>query len=166
MIDHLLRDLQVLRKADILIGKIWLNVLARRLGLVGFAGLIGLFGLGMANVAGYNALQSSIGIVWAATVVATADFAIAAIMLLLARSSRPGPEIDIALEVRKSALESIHEDARDLRLTIDAMGQEIRNVKQNVTALVHNPLDVATEKLLVPAVLSILRGMRAKKEHA
>ncbi len=166
MIDHLLRDLQVLRKADILIGKIWLNVLARRLGLFAFAGLIGLFGLGMANVAGYNALQSSIGIIWAATVVAIADFAIAAIMLLFASRSHPGPEIDVALELRKTALESIHEDARDLKLTIDAMGQEIRNVKQNVTALVHNPLDVATEKLLVPAVLSILRGMRAKKEHA
>ena len=166
MIDHLLRDLQVLRKADILIGKIWLNVLARRLGLFAFAGLIGLFGLGMANVAGYNALLSSIGMVWAATVVAIADFAIAAVMLLLASRSRPGPEIDIALELRKTALESIHEDARDLRLRIDAMGQEIRSVKQNVTALVHNPLDVATEKLLVPAALSILRGMRAKKEHA
>jgi hypothetical protein len=166
MIDHLLRDLQVLRKADILIGKIWLNVLARRLGLFAFAGLIGLFGLGMANVAGYNALQSSIGIVWAAAVVATADFAIAAIMLLLASNSRPGPEIDVALEVRKAALESINEDTRDLKLTIEAMGQEIRSVKQNVTALVHNPLDVATEKLLVPAVLSIVRGMRAKKEHA
>jgi Putative Actinobacterial Holin-X, holin superfamily III len=123
MIDHLLRDLQVLRKADILIGKIWLNVLARRLGLFAFAGLIGLFGLGMANVAGYNALQSSIGIVWAATVVAVADFAIAAIVLLLSSRSRPGPEIDIALELRKTALESIHEDARDLRLTIDNMGQ-------------------------------------------
>ena len=166
MIDHLLRDLQVLRKADILIGKIWLNVLARRLGLFAFAGLIGLFGLGMANLAGYNALQSSIGIVWAAAVVAAADFAIAAIMLLLASNSRPGPEIDVALEVRKTALESINEDARDLKLTIEAMGQEIRSVKQNVTALVHNPLDVATEKLLVPAVLSIVRGMRAKKEHA
>lgn len=166
MIDHLLRDLQVLRKADILIGKIWLNVLARRLGLFAFAGLIGLFGLGMANVAGYNALLSSIGMVWAATAVAIADFAIAAVMLLLASRSRPGPEIDIALELRKTALESIHEDARDLRLRIDAMGQEIRSVKQNVTALVHNPLDVATEKLLVPAALSILRGMRAKKEHA
>ena len=106
MIDHLLRDLQVLRKADILIGKIWLNVLARRLGLFAFAGLIGLFGLGMANVAGYNALQSSIGIVWAATVVAIADFAIAAIMLLLASRSRPGPEIDIALELRKPLLSS------------------------------------------------------------
>ena len=166
MIDHLLRDLQVLRKADILIGKIWLNVLARRLGLFAFAGLIGLFGLGMANVAGYNALQSSIGIIWAATVVAIADFAIAAIMLLFASRSHPGPDIDVALELRKTALESIHEDARDLRLTIDAMGQEIRSVKQSVTALVHNPLDVATEKLLVPAALSILRGMRGKKEHA
>jgi hypothetical protein len=166
MIDHLLRDLQVLRKADIIIAKIWLNVLARRLGLFAFAGLIGLFGLGMANVAGYNALQSSIGIVWAATVVAIADFAIAAVVVLLAGRSRPGPEIDIALELRKTALESIHEDARDLKLTFDAMSQEIRAVKQNVTALVHNPLDVATEKLLVPAVLSILRGIRSKKEHA
>ena len=166
MINHLVRDLQVLRKADILIGKIWLSVLARRLGLFAFAGLIGLFGLGMANVAGYNALQSSIGIVWAATVVAIADFAIAAIVLLLAGRSRPGPDVDIALELRKTALESIHEDTRDLKLTIDAMVQEIRSVKQNVTALVHNPLDVATEKLLVPAVLSILRGIRAKKEHA
>jgi len=165
MIDHLLRDLQVLRKADMLIGKIWLNVLARRLGLFVFAALIGVFGLGMANVAAYNALQSSIGTVWAATVVALADFVIAAIVLFLAMRSRPGQEIEVALEVRKTALESIQEDARDLKLTIDAMGQEIRNVKQSVTALVHNPLDVAAEKLLVPAALSVLRGLRLKKEH-
>jgi hypothetical protein len=38
-------------------------------------------------------------------------------------------------------------------------------VKQNVTALVHNPLDVAAEKVLVPAALSVLRGLRSKKEH-
>lgn len=166
MIDHLLRDFQVLRKADMLIGKIWLNVLARRLGLSVLAALIGVFGLGMANLAGYNALQSPLGAVWAASVVALVDFAIAAIVLLIAVRSRPGPEIELAFEVRKTALESIHEDARDLRLTIEAMGQEIRNVKQSVTALVHNPLDVAAEKLLVPAALSMLRGLRSKKEHS
>ena len=164
MIDHLLRDLQVLRKADMLIGKIWLNVLARRLGLSIFAALIGVFGLGMANVAGYNALQGPIGVVWAAAAVALADFAISAIVLVLALRSRPGPEIELALEVRKTALDSIQEDARGLKLTIDAMGQEIRNVKQSVTAFAHNPLDVAAEKLLVPAALSVLRGLRAKKD--
>ena len=46
------------------------------------------------------------------------------------------------------------------------MGQEIRNVKQSVSALVHNPLDVAAEKLLVPAALSVLRGLRSKNEHS
>jgi hypothetical protein len=113
MIDHLLRDLQVLRKADMLIGKIWLNLLARRLGLFVFAALIGVFGLGMANVAGYNGLQNSLGTVWAAGMVALIDFAIALIVLLLAVRSRPGPEIDLALEVRKTALDQLHEDARD-----------------------------------------------------
>ena len=166
MIDHLLRDLQILRKADLLIGKIWLNVLARRLGLFAFAGLIGVFGLGMANVAGYHALQSSLGVIWAATVVAVADFAIALIVLLVGSRTRPGPEIEVAFEVRRTALESIQEDARDLKLMIDTLGQEIKNVKQNITAVVHNPLDVAAEKLLVPAALSLLRGLRSKKEHA
>ena len=166
MIDHLLRNLQVLRKADILIGKIWLNVLARRLGLFAFAGLIGVFGLGMANVAGFYALQNSLGVIWAATVVAIMDFAIALIVLLVGSRTRPGPEIDVAFEVRRTALESIQEDARDLKLTIDTLGQEIKNVKQNITAVVHNPLDVAAEKLLIPAALSLLRGLRSKKEHA
>ena len=166
MIDHLLRDLQILRKADLLIGKIWLNVLARRLGLFAFAGLIGVFGLGMANVAGFYALQNSLGVIWAATVVAIMDFAIALIVLLVGSRTRPGPEIDVAFEVRRTALESIQEDARDLKLTIDTLGQEIKNVKQNITAVVHNPLDVAAEKLLVPAALSLLRGLRSKKEHA
>jgi hypothetical protein len=99
---HLLRDLQVLRKADMLIGKIWLNVLARRLGLFVFAALIGVFGLGMANVAAYNALQSSIGTVWAATAVALADFVIAAIVLFLAMRSRPG---GLAISLPYSSLE-------------------------------------------------------------
>ena len=66
MIDNIVRDLQVLGKADSLIGKIWLNVMARRFGLFALAGLVAVFGLGMANVAGFYALQQSWGPVWAA----------------------------------------------------------------------------------------------------
>jgi len=53
MIDNLMRDLQVLWKAHSLIGRIWLNVLARRPPLSVFVVLIAVFGLGMANVAGF-----------------------------------------------------------------------------------------------------------------
>jgi hypothetical protein len=165
MIDHLVRDLQVLRKADLLIGKIWLNVLARRFGLAAFAGLIAVFGLGMADVAGFYALQASIGAVWAAAIVAAIDFVIAAIVLLIASKYRPGPELDLALEVRKMAVESIQADARDVKLALDAVGQELKNFKANISQVVQNPLDVAAQKLLIPAALSMLKGLRSKKEH-
>jgi len=163
MIDNLVRDFQVLHKADILIGRIWLNVIARRFALFAFAGLIAVFGLGMANIAGFYALQASVGSVWAAALVAIVDLAIAAIVWMVAINSRPGPEIDLALDVRKMAVEAIQTDSRDLKLTIDALGQEIRDAKATIVGFVHNPLDVAAQKLLVPAALSIIRGMRSKK---
>jgi hypothetical protein len=166
MIDHLVRDLQVLRKADLLIGKIWLGVFARRLGLSILAGLIAVFGLGMANLAAYNALQPPIGVIWSASTVAVADLLIAAFVLLLANNSRPGPEIDMAFEMRRIAVDAMQEDARHLKLSLDTMVGEIRAVKDNFAAVVHNPLDAAAEKLLVPAVLSLLKGLRSKKEHA
>ena len=163
MFDHLLHDLEVLRKADFLIGKIWFNVLARRFGLFAFAGLIAVFGLGMANIAGFYALQASIGAVWAATVIAIVDFVIAAIVLLLASKSHPGLELDVAFELRKVAVAAIQADTRDLKLTFDALGGEMKNVKATIAGFVQNPLDAAAQKLLVPAALSILRGLRSKK---
>jgi hypothetical protein len=166
MIDHLLRDFQVMRKADVLIAKIWLNVVLRRAGLVAFAGLISVFGLGMANVAGFYGLQASLGSVWAATIVALADIAIAGIVLLVARKTQPGPELELALDVRQMAVDSLQTDARDLKLAFESIAQEVKGVKANITQLVHNPLDVAAQKLLIPAALSILRGVRSKKEHA
>ena len=166
MIDHLVHDLQVLRKADVLIAKIWLHLLARRSGLIAFAGLISMFGLGMANVAGFYALQTPVGPVWAATIVAALDLVIATIVLLVAGKSRPGPDLDLAMDVRRMAVESIQTDARDLKLTMDALVDELKNVRASVAQLVHNPLDVAAQKLLIPAALSIIRGVRSKKEHA
>lgn len=165
MIDHLVRDAQVLRKADFLIAKIWLNVFSRRAGLFAFAGLIAVFGLGMANLAAFYALQTPTGAVWAATIVAVSDLLIAAVVLLLAAKSRPGQELDLALEVRKMAVESIQEDTRNLRLTFDALVQEVKDIRANVTHFVQNPMDLAAQKVLIPAALSIIRGMRSKRDH-
>jgi hypothetical protein len=80
-IDNLLRDLQVLRKADFLIGKIWFSAAARRLGFLACAALISVFGLRMANVADLYALQASAGPVWAAAILAAVDLVLAAMIL-------------------------------------------------------------------------------------
>lgn len=166
MIDDFVRDLHLLRKADSLIGTIWLKVMARRFGLFVFAGLIAVFGLGMTNVAGFYALQASAGPVWAAAIVAIADFVIATTVMLVARNSEPGSEIELAFDVRQMAIDAIQADARDLRVTIDALGQEIRDAKDTIAGFVHNPLDAAAQKLLIPAAISIIKGLRSKKDQA
>jgi hypothetical protein len=152
MFDHLVRDLQILRKADFMVARIWLDTLVRRSGLMAFAALIAVFGLGMANVAGFYGLEGSLGPVWAAAIVALVDMAIAVVIMLVARNAHPGPEIEIAFELRASALDAIRGDMRDVTGKIAQLG--------------HNPLDIAAQTLLVPAALSILRGLRARKEHA
>lgn len=162
--DNFVRDLQVLWKADAVIGKIWLNVMARRFGLFAFAGLIAVFGLGMANVAGFYGLQPSWGPVWAAALVSGGDIVLAVFVVLTARNAQPGPEMELALDIRKMAIESLQADGRDLKITVDALGQEIRQAKDTLAGFVHSPLSVATDKLLVPAALSIIRGLRSKKD--
>jgi hypothetical protein len=166
MIENIVRDLQVLGKADSLIGKIWLNVMARRFGLFALAGQVAVFGLGMANVAGFFGLQQSWGPVWAAAIVAVADLIIALIIALLGRSIRPGPEIELAFDVRKMAIEAIEADTRDIKNTVDSLGQQIRQTRDAIAGFVHRPLDTAAEHLLVPAVLSIVRSLRSKKAQA
>jgi hypothetical protein len=64
------------------------------------------------------------------------------------------------------ALDSVQSDARDLKLMFDALGQEVKNIKTSIADVVQNPLDVAAQKLLIPAALSLLKGFRSKKEHA
>jgi len=163
MLDNFVRDIQILQKTDALIARIWLGVVARRFGLYAFAGLIAVFGLGMANVAGFYALQTVIGPVWAAAIMAIVDFAVAGVVVLMASNSRPGPEIDLALDVRKMAIQSLQADMQDVKLAIDSIGQQIRDAKTSVVQLMHNPLDAAAQKLLLPAVLSIVRGLRSRK---
>jgi hypothetical protein len=70
------------------------------------------------------------------------------------------------MDVRKMAVDSLEADARDLKLTIDALGQEIRDAKATLVGFAHNPLDVAAEKILVPAALSLIRGFRSKKAQS
>ena len=165
MIDNLVRDLQVLGKADSLIGKIWLNVMARRFGLFALAGLVAVFGLGMANLAVFFGLQQSWGPVWSAAIVALADLILAVVIVILGRSIHPGPEIELAFDVRKMAIEAIQADLRDIKATVDSLGQQIRQTKDTIAGFVQHPLSAATENLLVPTVLSMLRGLRSKKEQ-
>ena len=166
MIDNLVGDVQLLWKAECLIGKIWVNVMARRLGLFAFAGLLAVLGLGMANMAGFLGLQTYWGPVWAATAVAIADFALAGIVIALGRSAAPGPEMELAVEVRNMAIASLEADTAEARVTLESLGNEIRQTRDTLAGFARHPFESAAEKLLIPAVLSIIRGLSSKKGNS
>ncbi len=166
MMDDFIRDLHHLQKADSLIGKIWLKLFARRFGLFAFAGLIAALGFTMTNIAGFYGLQAPLGPVWAAVVVAIGDFILAAVVVRAARNSEPSPEMALALDTRKMAIEAIQADARDIKMTIDTFGQDIRDTKDAIAGFVQNPLDATVQNLLIPAATSIIKGLGSKKDQA
>jgi len=166
MMDDFIRDLHHLQKADSLIGKIWLKLFARRFGLFAFAGLIAALGFTMTNIAGFYGLQVPLGRVWAAVIVAIGDFILAAVVVQAARNPEPGPEMALALDTRKMAIEAIQADARDIKITIDTFGQDIRDTKDAIAGFVQNPLDATVQNLLIPAATSIIKGLSSKKDQA
>lgn len=166
MMDDFVRHLQTLSKVDSLIARIWLNVMARRFALLVFAGLIAVFGLGMADLAGFYLLQASLGPIWAAALIALADFAIAAALALAARSVRPGAELDAAMDVRGMAIKALQENASELEATIKGLAEQIRDAKDTISGFVSSPLDAAAQKLLLPAVIAIVKGVRARRSKA
>lgn len=163
MFDNLVHDLQMLAKADGIIGRIRLQLLVRQSGLFAFAGLIAVFGLGMANVAGFYALEPLWGPVWAAAAVSFGDFLIAAVVILAARRAKPGPEIDLALELRQNAVDALRNDAAEIRTAMDSLSAEVRQTRDSVLAFAHNPLGAAADKLLAPAVIAVIRALQARK---
>ncbi len=166
MFDGFIRHLQVLSKVDSLIARIWLAVMARRFALLALAGLIAVFGLGMADLAGFFQLQASLGSVWAAAVVALADFVVAALIAIYAASAKPGAEIELAMEVRSLAIKSLQEDAHELEASAKAFTQQFRDAKDTISGLVSNPLDAAAQKLLLPAIIAIVKGLRSRHGKA
>ena len=67
----------------------------------------------------------------------------------------------VAHDDRCAAVHVAHDD----KDTVDLLGQQIRQTKDTIAGFVRHPLSAATENLLVPAVLTMLRGLRSKREQ-
>jgi len=42
----------------------------------------------------------------------------------------------------------------------------MRSVKETLMGFAHNPLDTAAQKLLIPAALSLIRGLRSRHQES
>jgi hypothetical protein len=162
---RLIRNLRVLWRAESLIASLKLQRASRRGMLLICACLVGLFGVAMLNVAGFLALQPGMGAVEAALLVAAADFLLAVLTIVAARTVRADPELELAVEVRDVALEEVAAEFEAMQAEIRSAREDFASIKSTVTSFIHRPLDSPLLAMVLPLVKSAVRSMRPGKEE-
>jgi hypothetical protein len=164
MMDNVVRHLRILWRADSIIADIYLRLLVTRSGLISFAALIAVFGLLMLNVAGYLALEQIWNRIWAAAAMGLADFVVALLLMVTATRSKPGRELDLALEVRGIALRGLETEASAVQSEVLALRDEFRDAKVNLTKFVKHPLDTALPALIGPLGGIVLKSLKKQRD--
>lgn len=153
-IQALIRYGRLYLRSEALVAEIRLRLLARKAALMAFCMAVSLFGIGMLNIAAFQALELLWGPVWTALTIAAVDFALAAMAFLLALMLKPGENLMLAQEVRQTAL--------------DAAEREITAVQaaplSNIGGLLSGGLEANAARLLLASISGIARSLRAKAQ--
>ena len=142
------RHLRIVWCAESLLAEIRLVTMAKKIALIGFAGLIGAFGIAVLNAAVFFWLQVHLGSAIAALWVALGDFGIAAIMLVYGLALKAGTETGMLREVRDLALQDLEAEAAGVE-------QDLASMRDLFKDFVQHPLN----SIMPPVVLSLLRSV-------
>jgi hypothetical protein len=160
MMDSVARNLRILWRAESIIADIRIRQTMTRSSLRGVAALLGTFAFLMGNLSLFFALQQAWGRIWAAAVIALANLLLAVVMLIVAQRSKPGREMELAFEVRNSALQALESNARALQQQFAEFREEVREVREAVVGFVRHPLDSGLPGLLVPIAGAVIKGLK------
>lgn len=144
--ENVIKHLRVLWRTDRIIAEIQLRHMLVGLGLRAFAALIAAFGLLMLELSAYFALVQIWSAIAAAAILGAVNFAIAAILFLIAGRPPSGRELELATEIHGSS--------------IDALQIEARALQSQVSGAIHNPLNSILPMLIVPLITIIVKSLR------
>lgn len=111
-IAPLVRNARIYVRAEIIAAEARLTARLRQTGWMAVAIALVVIGLVLADIALFAALTPLLGPVGAPAVLALANFALAAMVFAAALTMRPGPELDLAEDLRRSAAAAIEDEVR------------------------------------------------------
>lgn len=160
MMDSVVRNLRVLWRAESIIADIRFRQMLTRSSLKGAAALLGLFAYVMGSLAVFFALDQTLGSIWAAAVIALGNLVVAIGLLMIAEKSKPGREMELALEVRNSAIQALEADAEAIQEQLTELRDEVRGMKQAVVGFVRHPIDSVLPSMLVPLAGAVIKNLK------
>jgi len=159
MIDGFIRNARVLMRAEAIVAEIKLRQAFSSLALVIVAGVIGLFGLGMLNVAGFFYFSTLWGPVGGAGCVAGIDFVLAFLLLAGAgRAAGSGRDLELALQIRQSAMDGLENEAANLQGEFPRLMSDLRGLR----GAAGRPMDSVLSGLILPLAGVLLKAMRSR----
>jgi hypothetical protein len=144
--ENVVKHLRALWRTDRIIADIKLRHLLIGLGLRAFAALIAAFGLLMLELSAYFALVQIWSAISAAAVLGVVNFAIAALLFLIASRPPSGRELELANEIHSTS--------------IDALQVEARALQSELSGMIHHPLNSVLPLLIVPLITIIIRSLK------
>jgi membrane protein implicated in regulation of membrane protease activity len=145
-IENILTNLRVLWRTDRIIADVRMRHMLVGLGLRAFAALIAAFGLLMLELSAYFALVQVWSAISAAAILGGVNFAIAALLFVIAARPLSGRELELASEIHSSS--------------VDALQLEARALQSQVSGMVHQPLNGILPLLIAPLITIIVRSLR------
>lgn len=151
-IESILMNLRVLWRTDRIIADIRMRHLLVGLALRALAALIAGFGLLMLELSAYFALVQVLSAISAAAILGAVNFAIAAMLFVLASRPPSGRELELATQIHETSVEALQVEARALQSQLSGM--------------IQHPLNGILPSLIVPLITVIIRSLKTRAAHS
>ena len=129
--------LQLLVRAELALTKIYARRSLLRAAFMAVALVFILMALGMLNYAAYLSLLDRYTPGLAALLVASADVACAFVIVIIGRKAGPSEsEENMAQEIRDMAYEEVSKDVEEVKLKIEQLTDEVKNIRTGVSTAI------------------------------
>lgn len=150
--ENVVKHLRALWRTDRIIADIRLRHLLVGLGLRAFAALIAAFGLLMLELSAYFALIQIWSAISAAAILGAVNFAIAALLFVVASRQPSGRDLELANEIHSTS--------------VDALQLEVRALQSELSGMIHHPLNGVLPLLIVPLITIIIKSLKRPAARA
>ncbi len=144
--ENVVKHLRVLWRTDRIIADIRMRHLLVGLGMRAFAALIAAFGLLMLELSAYFALVQIWSAIYAAAILGSVNFVIAALLFAIAARPPAGRELELASEIHGAS--------------VDALQTEARALQTHVSGAIHHPRNGVFRLMIIPLITIIIKSLK------
>jgi hypothetical protein len=139
-------------------------VLARQIILFAVGIVLILLAVAMMNVAIYAALSEHYGKVTGALVVSVLNGIIAIILMVVAKRTKPGPEADMAKEIRGMVITEINSDVENVVHSLNDLKTDVRRIRSGFGGLIGGKGGSSLSLLNLAPILDIFISALSKSK--